>query len=761
MASTTEPSHTFERPLPAWLPAVLLLLPLLILGPFSIPHSIQKARSGAGLATHTEQGVPHPVISYVAPGSPADKLNLAPGTQIVAFDGHPTPDEATLSKLWDPKRENAFQLEIIDPQGERKTVILQPGLKVDFTKFIIRLLGAYYFLGMILLLLPQWKTTEGRILILLLSVLSTDFLLPYSQVESQTVNAALWRFNMWGITLAMVLKLHFILLFPKPVEGYRKHNKLFLFLLYGLMLPAGIALSMTIHDTLDPRATEIFFRTDTIVAITVWLLLTWRWTTARDQETRRLLRIVWLFDTPNTFNFILWHLHVYYLDLPWLEWYTWLEPLLLAMVPTGIFLAITRYNYLKLGKRLDTRLLHRFLIGMGALLILAMGQQIFTQIERIDSSGSGISMLVAGIPVILASTFLYPACKRLAYWMERGIFEPVTSLYQRFRNWLDNLPDDEHLSTQLQLLTRFIRQQLNLPWAGTYCSGMGALDKPHLFLSHANGRQEDVRHRQLQTALQNQLEQLRKGDASETWMKDHRIHTALPIHADNQPAGFLILGDSEQQPTRLTNEEKRDLRLIQEDLSNLLERKRLNQVASIDSLTGVMRREACLDALLLLIRQHRRNGQHMALAMADLDHFKRINDTWGHPVGDRVLAETAAILKSRLRSSDIVGRYGGEEFLLLFSDADEAGMQSLLTHLLQSVRQHPIANQGKGPLFVSMSAGCVLCAPVHFNMDDQTLAECLLTEADNLLYHSKDRGRDQFHLQRLTPQRFLQKNAQS
>ncbi len=479
MALSAEQRAPPVQPLPGWLPVVLLLLPLIIVGPFTIPHLLDQARYDTGLGFITEPDQPAK-ITYVEPGTLADDRGIVAGDTVVAFNGNPVTSMSQLNHLWSAQHGDAFELTLSTVEGQTRHIRLHPGKVVDFTGFTVRLLGAYYFIGLILLLLPQWRTTEGRILILLLAVLSTDFLLPYSQVDSRAANAALWRFNMWGISLALVLKLHFILLFPRPAVLLQRHGNAALVLLYGLMLPGGILLSMQVDNTLDPQSTQPFFRADLVASLLIWSVLTGRWLMAR-QHDRRLLRTVWLFYTPHTLSALLWHLHVYHIDLPWLEWYTWTEPLLLALLPTGIFLAITRHNYLQMGKRLDSRLLRRFLMGMGFLFILALGQQLHAQ--QLRTGLGGLAMLLVTVPVMAASTLLLPASKKLAYWMERGIFEPLSSLHQRFRNhWLNVLPEDASPAYQLKSFTRFIRTQLQLPWVAVYWAGSRSTPKPRLFI---------------------------------------------------------------------------------------------------------------------------------------------------------------------------------------------------------------------------------------------------------------------------------------
>jgi diguanylate cyclase (GGDEF)-like protein len=138
------------------------------------------------------------------------------------------------------------------------------------------------------------------------------------------------------------------------------------------------------------------------------------------------------------------------------------------------------------------------------------------------------------------------------------------------------------------------------------------------------------------------------------------------------------------------------------------------------------------------LKRLRRQGQPLALAIVDLDHFKSVNDTHGHLTGDRVLVETAAVLQSSVRETDLAGRLGGEEFGLLMPGTDLAGARQVA----ERVRWHLAAPaerfEGKPAPRVTASIGLTVVDPTD---PEQTL-ELLLARADALLYRAKREGRD-------------------
>lgn len=157
-------------------------------------------------------------------------------------------------------------------------------------------------------------------------------------------------------------------------------------------------------------------------------------------------------------------------------------------------------------------------------------------------------------------------------------------------------------------------------------------------------------------------------------------------------------------------------------------------LAMTDSLTGIPNRRALMEQAEGALA--RRSGSPLALLMIDVDHFKRINDTHGHPTGDEVLRKVTCLMAGRLRGHDVVGRYGGEEFCVVAPDTDAEGALALAESLRQIVVATPIATE-HGALAVSVSIGVAYCpANAVRELKD------MLAEADAALYVAKGAGRN-------------------
>lgn len=164
--------------------------------------------------------------------------------------------------------------------------------------------------------------------------------------------------------------------------------------------------------------------------------------------------------------------------------------------------------------------------------------------------------------------------------------------------------------------------------------------------------------------------------------------------------------------------------------------------ATHDSLTCLYNREAILDALSRELMRARREHGCVALLLGDVDHFKRINDTHGHLIGDQVLRETARRLMQSVRPYDLVGRYGGEEFLVVLTNCPAPDAQVRANQIREAIASSPIDTLC-GPVPISMSLGVLTT-----NEWGILPSEDLLREVDVGLYQAKAAGRNQSRLVR-------------
>ena len=165
---------------------------------------------------------------------------------------------------------------------------------------------------------------------------------------------------------------------------------------------------------------------------------------------------------------------------------------------------------------------------------------------------------------------------------------------------------------------------------------------------------------------------------------------------------------------------------------------RLEALATTDSVTTLLNRRALVDRLSHEMERARRYNTPLALLMVDLDHFKDINDTHGHLVGDEALREVARLLQSGVRNVDIVARYGGEEFAIVLPETSNEGAVAFAERVRERVAEHVFANERLPSLRITVSVG-VASVPAA----DVESVEDFFARSDEALYRAKAAGRNQ------------------
>lgn len=159
--------------------------------------------------------------------------------------------------------------------------------------------------------------------------------------------------------------------------------------------------------------------------------------------------------------------------------------------------------------------------------------------------------------------------------------------------------------------------------------------------------------------------------------------------------------------------------------------KRLEELATYDSLTGIFNRQAIDSKLNYAISKVRRYPAPLSIILFDIDHFKKINDTYGHAVGDSVLKELSQVSQQTLRELDKLGRYGGEEFLIILQETTVAGAKTVAEKVRESIEA--LSFESVPQVTVSMGIA---------ELKENETAEHFIQRADMALYMAKDQGRN-------------------
>ena len=220
----------------------------------------------------------------------------------------------------------------------------------------------------------------------------------------------------------------------------------------------------------------------------------------------------------------------------------------------------------------------------------------------------------------------------------------------------------------------------------------------------------------------------------------------VPLLRNKRIIGSLNLGSLD--PSRFTPALGTDFiehmaSIIAICLENVISNEMLKYIGLTDSLTGVYNRRYIDRRLLEEIGRARRQAYRISCMYIDIDHFKAVNDSVGHQGGDEVLREVAARIKAELRLSDALGRFGGEEFVVLLIDADLESATICAQRIRASIANAPFALSSGEMLPISVSIGVATLDDFQRDHAIEGVAQQLVAHADTALYQAKESGRNQ------------------
>lgn len=239
----------------------------------------------------------------------------------------------------------------------------------------------------------------------------------------------------------------------------------------------------------------------------------------------------------------------------------------------------------------------------------------------------------------------------------------------------------------------------------------------------------------------------------ELWSREGRpvpVRSVLtiPFSLDRKSGGLFFLR-TERSERVLTKEDAEfaevairaavaAIRRAQALESTQADNRRLEELATTDALTRLLNRRALLDRISVEVDRARRFKSHLSLLMVDIDHFKAVNDRYGHLVGDAVLRQLAGLLASLARTIDVVARYGGEEFIVILPETMLDGAITFAERLRERAEGHVFDVGAKQPIHLTCSVGVAT-----FPSPRVASTEDLFARADEALYRAKSGGRNQ------------------
>ena len=740
--------------------AVVLLAPLL--GLFSVRVVTDRAIAGRMLGFNFDETEAGLKINDIRPGLPAAQAGLAVGDLLVAIDGQ------TLGTGLDYDRSadrftpgQPFTAKLLRGNTEL-SVEVWPGVPVDQSAQGGSLLLIFCFASLALVAIHRRGDDSRARLVALFSVLlAIEFALPAQRgphLQAVLVQAAFLLLT----GAQMAVELHLASVIPeRQAWALRRPWLIRLYYLIGVGWGLAACLSRLIEGFEVPGIALPFASATLGDPLLTWGLPIWALSvmvilgiptfTHPNQQSRHQAGLIFLGVLPWAFYVLAGLIFTLFGELPpqWLERYF---NFFILCFPISVFIAIYRYHLFDIELVVKRSFLYAALttsLVLAYLAAIGLGSLFFSGWLR-DSRYS----------VIFSSAVMFV----------------VGLTFSSLRKWLQEQIDLRLFPERQALRGRLIELASELPARGTI-AGMGShlvervseifgvrqatllLADPKsglLFTVAAAPRrtQEDSSISFLLAPSDPALLRLRETgrplsakqvlDQSPSLARRFRTlepELLVPLLSQDRWVGLLVLGALVDR-RELRSEEIELLNLLAHQIATSFENIRLFESATYESLTGVFRREAILDLLDKEIDRSQRHGRPLVVAIADLDFFKSVNDRFGHLAGDAVLKRVADELASGLRSTDVLGRYGGEEFLLILPETDLMGGFTVAEKLRKRIEKLRLP-MPDGDIELSISVGLAF---FHLAGSDPETRNRLIGEADQALYRAKEKGRNRVEI---------------
>jgi len=754
--------------------ARITVISVLVLGTVALLYfrAFEAFRSGdRRIGIRTEQGAEGIVAQEVGAATPAQRGGMLPGDEILEVGGRRIRTLADYQ--WEAsriRRGRPMEL-LVRRKGALQTLSVLPGMRPSWnawTTFGIDALTAFCYLGIALLALFQGaRDLRTRLLVGFSLAVAVELALPPAGSVGTLWLRPLYLAAYYALTgLQMGLELHLASLIPERPAWLRARPWVVpLYYVVGLGLGMVTCASYVFEEVLGRRifpwssdAIGSFMQDFGLVgwAVAVSLLLATQALRSPEgaegaEATGRHQAGLVLAGTLPWFLFLLASSTL--TRLGWMPpvWADALESLILLCYPLALFVAIYRYQLFDIELVVRRSLIYGALTGTLILVfyaVLGAGGFLFSRLFE----GGQRSIWVVSASTLLLGLLVSPLRRALQRLIDRRFFPERQALRRRLVALAGELPAlgrlplmGEHLVTRLTGIfgARSATLLIADPETGLLsvlaATGRGVDDS--LFLPLDDPAVELLR----KTPRPIPAEQLAARSPAFT---QHipgfdPAGLAVPLLSQERLIGILLVGRKEGKRA-YPGEEVDLLNLLAHHVATVFENARLFASVTYEGLTGLLRREAILEQLERELERALRYRRPLTIAMADLDYFKEVNDRFGHLAGDSLLRRIAQVVAGSLRNSDWIGRYGGEEFLLVLPETDIGEAGHVAEKIRALVQRTRVPMEDGSTMRVTLSIGLASLDELS-SRSEKVTARDLIAAADRSLYEAKHGGRNRVH----------------
>ena len=714
--------------------------------------TVRSAERRVGFLTASEQGGLRVVA--VGAGSPAERAGLREGDLLVSVAGVRIADDPSYDRAARVLRRGVAAPFEVKRGGEALTLTVLPGVPVEWFPLAARVLATLAYLVLALAVLMQRRRDlRTRLLLAFAAAVAVELALPDYALGAASLSllSVPLFYLLTGLEIPLEIHLASVLTERQPWLSRHRWAIPALYVIgvaFGLLL-SGLYLVEQIggHDTEAVRGLLLDASLPIWAAVVV-MLLARQMLRHPEPLGRQRAALVLLGTVP-------WAAFVWITGLMTLlgrelaHWPAVLEPLILFCFPVAVFVAIFRYQLFDIGLVVRRGLIYGTLTGTLVLAFYAAIGAGSALLAQFFIAGAPSIWVASGATLVLGLLFS-PLRRLLQGAIDRSVFPERHALRQRLVTLAAELP----AHGKLPLMGKHLVGELTAIFQLRSATLLVADPTSGLLLTLASTRTDEERELELSFLLSPDDEGLQlirrahralpaaqliaRSPSLAARLTSFAVDVIAPVMLHGKIIGLMLLG-GRRDGGRLAAEEIDLLNLLSHHVATVLENARLFESATHDSLTGLLRREAVIEVLDRELQRALRYRRPLTVGMADLDHFKETNDRYGHLVGDTVLNRVAQALAAGLRSTDGIGRYGGEEFLLVLPETDMAGALSVaekVRSIVESVR----FSLGNEEVVVSVSIGL---ATLDFESDAVPLSPIeLIAAADRRLLVAKSSGRN-------------------
>ncbi len=720
--------------------------------------------SGKRIGIDIESGRGQLIIEEIEPGLPASRAGVEAGDTITAVDGIPVGtvrsyDEA-IKRLAPHQR---FRLTILH-RGAQRTLTVKAGAPFPWFDFSTNALTAIAYLILGLVVLRRARNDRRALLLAVFSLaVAVELALPDMSIGTPTLAVVIWVFTYLLNGLQFSTEMHLAVVIPQP-RPWLERNRWLVPLFYVIGGALGIVGAVTVVASIGPHnpmpwSSLAMQEALNDVFLPIWAVLVVAFlgeaaARAPSLEGRRQAALVLVGVLPWAI-LMLWLSFAHHFGQPVADWVDQLQLLALLAYPVAVFFAIFAYGLFDLRLVLRRSLIYSGLTWTLLLVFYATigagGALLSNWIEDGESS-----LIVIAIASLAVGLLFAPLRRVLQSLIDRRFFPERNALRRRLTELAGELPARGQLPSMAQHLTESVVEifavrgatlLISEPGSGIMMSlaSHGSTSRPsseHPFLVPLDDPGVDLLRHSRSPISEHAIRA--RGSTLAQRMFDLGAVAAAPLLAHNKLVGSLLIGPklSGAQPNA---EELELLQLLSRHTATVFENVRLFQSATYEGLTGLLRREAILEKLELELRRAQRYRRPLTVGIADLDRFKRVNDRFGHLAGDLVLKRVAQTLSSSLRTSDWLGRLGGEEFLFLLPETDLEDSFPVAEKLRLAVEDLLVEIDETDAVEVTISIG--LASVSELPAEPPATPSDLIAAADRSLYRAKTSGRNRIEPQ--------------